>query len=200
MLFPENQSDRENVSRKPSKGSQQDLPTDKSDAGLKQHSRAKKMLLAFTKDHRGKAVEVDGERETMRLLGPDGQELGLAESIDIIGRILASVHERDGEPLQGGAESTVKRIKVGYRTYRGDQNEATCRGVRPTGLFIETPHMLPVGTLLDIDIFPTNAQQEPCFAKGRVAWVCPNADQFSRSPGMGVEFTETLESFTTHLR
>lgn len=39
----------------------------------------------------------------------------------------------------------------------------------------------------------TEKSEEWLPAKGSVAWVCPKADQYTFSPGMGIRFTEISE-------
>ncbi|MDP1756554.1 MAG: PilZ domain-containing protein, partial [Pseudohongiella sp.] len=58
------------------------------------------------------------------------------------------------------------------------------------GLFIESTTPLPVGTKLAMDFSLPEQPSEWIQAKGVVAWVCPKADQYTFSPGMGVRFTD----------
>ena len=58
------------------------------------------------------------------------------------------------------------------------------------GLFTESQSPLSVGTKLSLEFSLPERPNEWLTAKGVVAWVCPKADQYTFSPGMGVRFTD----------
>ena len=63
-------------------------------------------------------------------------------------------------------------------------------GIGGGGLFIESTAPLPVGTKLAMEFSLPEQPVEWIPAKGVVAWVCPKADQYTFSPGMGVRFSD----------
>ncbi len=68
--------------------------------------------------------------------------------------------------------------------------ESRAGGIGGGGLFIESTAPLPVGTKLTVEFVLPDRPAEWLEAKGAVAWVCPKADQYTFSPGMGVRFTD----------
>lgn len=64
------------------------------------------------------------------------------------------------------------------------------RGIGGGGLFIESFTPLTVGTKLVMEFTLPETPNEWLSAKGMIAWVCPKADQYTFSPGMGVRFTD----------
>ena len=77
-----------------------------------------------------------------------------------------------------------------YKTPEGHHFESRAGGIGGGGLFIESQSALPVGTKLVMEFSLPESPNEWLPAKGVVAWVCPKADQYTFSPGMGVRFTE----------
>jgi Tfp pilus assembly protein PilZ len=61
-------------------------------------------------------------------------------------------------------------------------------------MFIESHAPLPVGTKLSMEFSLPEKPDEWLPTKGVVAWVCPKADQYTFSPGMGVQFTEVAQN------
>jgi uncharacterized protein (TIGR02266 family) len=81
-------------------------------------------------------------------------------------------------------------FRVRYNTLEGHQYESRAGGIGGGGLFIESQCPLPAGTKLSIEFSLPERSSEWLSAHGVVAWVCPKADQYTFSPGMGVQFTE----------
>jgi uncharacterized protein (TIGR02266 family) len=81
-------------------------------------------------------------------------------------------------------------FRVKYTTPEGQQFESRAGGIGGGGLFIESVNPLSVGTKLALEFSLPEQPSEWLPAKGLVAWVCPKADQYTFSPGMGVRFTE----------
>jgi uncharacterized protein (TIGR02266 family) len=81
-------------------------------------------------------------------------------------------------------------FRVKYKTPEGQHFESRAGGIGGGGLFIESHSPLPVGTKLALEFSLPEKPSEWLPAKGLVAWVCPKADQYTFSPGMGVRFTE----------
>lgn len=141
--------------------------------------------------HQGKMLVLDCHRETLTLLGSDGQELGtvtwdsVVTHIQAIGRhlVVAPPGVQSGSPLA---------IPVRYRTPDGRQWESRASRAGASAVFIETSHLLPVGTEIIVEMSLPALGFERLEAKGRVAWVCPKRDQYDFSPGLGVTFVGSL--------
>ncbi|OGW64225.1 MAG: hypothetical protein A3H49_07370 [Nitrospirae bacterium RIFCSPLOWO2_02_FULL_62_14] len=147
-----------------------------------------KLPIITTKAHQGKSLEFDAKRETITLLGSDGQTLGTVTWGAVIDYITFSQqHERSNEArLQPRVTLTAK---VRYVAPDGSQVESRATGVGGGGLFIESTMPLAIGTELTVSFSLPDRQGEWLDAKGLVAWVCPKSDQYTFFPGMGVRFT-----------
>jgi type IV pilus assembly protein PilZ len=151
-----------------------------------------RLSVTVTQGHRGKFLEVDCEQETITLLGLEGQQMGTLPWESIIDQILAL---RPPKSSKSSKEARTEprvflSVKVRYSTSEGKRFEGRAGGIGGGGLFIERTSPLPVGTKLKIEFALPERPSEWLEAKGTVAWVCPKADQYTFSPGMGVRFTE----------
>ena len=142
--------------------------------------------------HNGKLLELDYERETIRLLGVGGEQMGTVAWGSVIDLILGMHPQNQPEALRTELMDSLV-VNVRYRTPDGQWFESRPSGVGDEGLFIESNDPLPVGTRLMMEIACSDCPSEWLGAKGTVAWVCPNADQYRFPPGMGVRFTEISE-------
>jgi len=142
--------------------------------------------------HNGKLLELDYERETIRLLGVGGEQMGTVAWGSVIDLILGMHPQNQPEALRTELMDSLV-VNVRYRTPDGQWFESRPSGIGDEGLFIESNDPLPVGTRLMMEIACSDCPSEWLGAKGTVAWVCPNADQYRFPPGMGVRFTEISE-------
>lgn len=148
-----------------------------------------KLPVIVTQGHKGKALELDCEQETITLLGLRGEQLGTLTWESVIDQIMASREPKD--PKEARTDPRVSlSVKVKYSTPEGKLFESRAGGIGGGGLFIESTTPPPVGTKLEIEFALPDGPSEWLEAKGAVAWVCPKADQYTFSPGMGVRFTD----------
>src|SRR5262245_29169372 len=139
--------------------------------------------------HKGKAIEMDASREIITLLGINGEPMGNLSWDFVIDQILA--YRKPPATREARSEPRVTlSFRVKYKTPEGHQYESRAGGIGGGGLFIESLSPLPVGTKLVMEFSLPERSDEWLPAKGLVAWVCPKADQYTFSPGMGVRFTE----------
>ncbi len=139
--------------------------------------------------HRGKVLELDAAREMVTLLGINGDPIGSLSWDFVIDQILAYRKA----PVQKEVRSEPRislTFRVRYNTPEGQRFESRAAGIGGGGLFIESLAPLPVATKLSMEFLLPEQPTEWLPAKGIVAWVCPKADQYTFSPGMGVRFTE----------
>ena len=147
-----------------------------------------KLPVVVTKAHQGKSLELDTKRETIALLASDGQLLGTVGWGAIIDYI--SFSQRQGHPGEARLQPRVSlTAKVRYLASDGSQIESRATGVGGGGLFIESITPVAIGTELTVSFSLPDRSAEWLEAKGKVAWVCPKADQYTFFPGMGVRFT-----------
>lgn len=148
-----------------------------------------KLPLVVTKAHLGKSLELDTKRETITLLGSDGQVLGMVGWGAIVDHII-SFSQQQARPNEARVLPRVSlTAKVRYLASDGSQVESRATGVGGGGLFIESTSPMAVGTEFTVSFALPDRYAEWLEAKGRVAWVCPKADQYTFFPGMGVRFT-----------
>jgi type IV pilus assembly protein PilZ len=79
---------------------------------------------------------------------------------------------------------------VRYGTPGAQPLESRATGIGGGGLFIESASPLPVGTDLELEFTLPERSTQWLRARGTVVWVCPKADQYTFSPGMGIRFTK----------
>lgn len=69
------------------------------------------------------------------------------------------------------------------------------KAVRPEGqhgaLFVETSNTVPVGTIVRLAISVATGAAAQQSIEGSVSFVCPIADQFGYSPGLGIRVIES---------
>ena len=148
-----------------------------------------RLQVIATVSHKGKALELDCERETITVRGLKGEKLGTVTWATIIEQARpVQEPERIAETRSQPRLSLV--LKVKYSTVGGKCIESRAGGIGGGGLFIESLTPLRVGTDLDLEFALPDRPSEWMLAKGTVAWVCPKSDQYTFSPGMGVRFTD----------
>jgi uncharacterized protein (TIGR02266 family) len=139
--------------------------------------------------HKGKTIELDSAREIITLLGINGEPMGNLSWDFVIDQILA--YRKPPASRESRTEPRVTlSFRVKYRTPEGQQFESRAGGIGGGGLFIESQSPLTIGTKLMMEFSLPERPSEWLPAKGVVAWVCPKADQYTFSPGMGVRFTD----------
>jgi len=79
---------------------------------------------------------------------------------------------------------------VRYVTADGERANSQASRIGPDGLFIESSNPLPIGTKIVVEFALPESPLEWIEARGVVAWICPKADQYEFSQGMGVKFVE----------
>lgn len=83
-------------------------------------------------------------------------------------------------------------VIVRYSTADGERFNGRASCIGPDGLFIESSNPLPIGTKIIVEFALPESPLEWLEAKGVVAWICPKADHYEFSQGMGVKFVELL--------
>ncbi|WP_455377372.1 PilZ domain-containing protein [Petrachloros mirabilis] len=139
--------------------------------------------------HKGKTIELDSAREVVTLLGINGEQMGNLSWDFIIDQILAYRKPPAAREVRTEPRVTLA-FRVRYKNPEGQHFESSAGGIGGGGLFIESQAPLPIGTKLTMEFALPEYPNEWLPAKGVVAWVCPRADQYTFSPGMGVRFTD----------
>jgi uncharacterized protein (TIGR02266 family) len=139
--------------------------------------------------HKGKVIELDVTREMVVLWGINGDVIGSLSWDFVIDQILS--YRKGSVQQEVRSEPRISlAFRVRYNSPEGSRFESRAGGIGGGGLFIESQAPLPVGTRLAMEFSLIEESEEWMPAKGTVAWVCPKADQYTFSPGMGVRFTE----------
>ena len=148
-----------------------------------------KLPVSLSLRHKGKVLELDASREIVNLLGNNGEAIGSLSWDFVIDQILA--YRKPALPKETRSEPRINlAFRVRYKTPEGDRYDSRAGGIGGGGLFIESTTPLQVGTKLAMEFSLPEQPSEWIQAKGVVAWVCPKADQYTFSPGMGVRFTD----------
>lgn len=148
-----------------------------------------KLIVPANRRHSGKTIELDQAHEVLILRGVSGELIGSISWDAIIDQVLA-YHEAK-PPQESRREPRVSlALHVRYRTPDGQSFESRAGGIGGGGIFIESTEPLPAGTHLSLEFTLPDKPSEWLAARGVVAWVCPKADQYTCSPGMGIKFNE----------
>lgn len=148
-----------------------------------------KYPVASSLRHKGKTIELDPAREIITLIGLNGEQMGNLSWDFVIDQILAYRKPPVSKEARSEPRVTLS-FQVRYKTPEGQQFESRAGGIGGGGLFIESQCPLSVGTKLTMEFSLPERTNEWLAAKGVVAWICPKADQYTFSPGMGVRFTD----------
>lgn len=145
--------------------------------------------------HKGKLLELDSERETITLIGQQGEVLGRATWDSVIDQIQATSVPHPPAPVRRHPRVSLS-IAVRYRTADGVFVQSRTSGIGGGGLFIECPTPPPVGTTLFVEFALPDRTDDWLKATCAVAWICSRPDQYQFQPGIGVKFLEiSLEAF-----
>jgi len=139
--------------------------------------------------HKGKALELDCERELITVRGSKGEKLGSVTWASIIEQARPLPEPDRWKELRDQPRLSLV-LKVRYTTAGGKTIESRAGGIGGGGLFIESVSPLPVGTGISLEFALPDQPAEWLHAKGAIAWVCPKPDHYTFSPGMGVQFTD----------
>ncbi len=126
------------------------------------------------------------------LLGTNGEQIGSLSWDFVIDQIMA--YRKLSVQKEVRSEPRISlAFQVRYNTQEGQQFESRAGGIGG-GMFIESHAPLPVGTELFMEFSLPEKPDEWLPTEGVVAWVCPKADHYTFSPGMGVQFTEVAQN------
>jgi uncharacterized protein (TIGR02266 family) len=139
--------------------------------------------------HKGKTIEIDSSKEVITLVGINGEPMGSLAWDFLVDQILT--YRKPPQSREARSEPRISlSIRVKYQTPEGTPFESRAGGIGGGGLFIESFTPLAVGTKIAMEFTLPESPSEWLSAKGVIAWVCPKADQYTFSPGMGVRFTD----------
>ena len=148
-----------------------------------------RLPVITTLGHKGKALELDCERELITIRGPKGDKIGSVTWASIIEQARPLPEPDRWNDLRDEPRLSLV-LKVRYTTSGGKTIESRAGGIGGGGLFIESITPLPVGTDITLEFSLPDSPTEWMYAKGTIAWVCPKPDHYTFSPGMGVRFTD----------
>jgi len=148
-----------------------------------------RLPVITTLGHKGKALELDCERELITIRGPKGEKIGSVTWASIIEQARPLPEPDRWNDLRDEPRLSLV-LKVRYTTSGGKTIESRAGGIGGGGLFIESITPLPVGTNITLEFSLPDSPTEWMYAKGTIAWVCPKPDHYTFSPGMGVRFTD----------
>ena len=148
-----------------------------------------KFPVVSSNRHKGKTLEIDSSKEVITLVGINGEPMGSLTWDFLVDQILT--YRKPQQSREARSEPRISlSIRVKYHTPEGTQFESRAGGIGGGGLFIESFTPLAVGTKLAMEFTLPESLGEWLSAKGVIAWVCPKADQYTFSPGMGVRFSD----------
>ena len=153
-----------------------------------------KLPVKISLRHRGKVLELDSEAETMTLLNPTGEPLGVVSWDAVIDFIYGSIKEARSHQAARNYPRSRLAAKVRYVTPDDKHFDSVTCEIGGGGIFIET-HLPPqLGTALSLELVLPDDPTAPINAEGKVAWVRPGEEHYVFFPGMGVQFTEISEA------
>ena len=151
-----------------------------------------KLPVTVTKEHQGKALDIDCDQETITLLNEKGQPLGTLGWGTLIERILSIDDDTRFAHARAYPRAPLA-IKVHCTTAEGKQFDSLTGGVGGGGLFIETSAPLAPGTEMTVEFALPDRPTEKHKVKAKVAWARAKTERYLLFPGIGVQFTEIEE-------
>lgn len=148
-----------------------------------------RLTLTSRDDGPRRYLDLDHEREVVRLLGAQEELLGSVTWETLITLICASAAELAGREKRSSARAPVA-LRVAYGTRHHDEGVSVTRDIGAGGLFIETARPFPAGTELSVSFVLPDPPFERISAKARVAWVRHTAERCLLLPGMGLQFVD----------
>ena len=142
--------------------------------------------------HRGKALQLDTESETITLLGPTDEKLGTAPWEAVIDYIEGYVEEARVRRVRNYPRSPLA-VKVRYQASASTPVDSLTAEIGGGGVFIESGTPLSVGTHIAMEFVLPEDPTMRVHARGKVAWVRPKPERSVLLPGMGVQFTDISE-------
>ena len=152
-----------------------------------------KLPVKLSLRHRGKELELNSESETMKLIGPKGEQLGAASWEAVMDFIQGYVAEARPHLAIRNYPRCPLAVKVSYLTPDHKHFKSITGEIGGGGVFIESKLPPGVGTDLALELVLPDDLTVPVKAKGRVAWIRPRQEHYVFFPGMGVQFTEISE-------
>lgn len=165
------------------------------EVGNQSHSVTKglmKLPVKITGRHRGKALQLDTESETITLLGQTDEKLGTVPWDAVIEYITGYVEEARVRRVRNYPRSPIA-LKIRYQASASKPVESLTAEIGGGGVFIESGTPLRVGTEIAMEFLLPDYPTARVHAKGKVAWVRPKPKRSLLFPGMGVQFTEISE-------
>ncbi len=151
-----------------------------------------KLPIQSSPGDQGSFLQLDPDRETIALLGPNDEILGLVT--------WATMNQFIRKTGTSGFDATRRNypraslaLKVRYKTPDGKQLASVSRDIGGGGLFIETATPLSSETDLDLEVMMPDPPYETISAKGRIVWTRPYSERSVFLPGMGLQFTEITD-------
>ncbi len=152
-----------------------------------------KLPVKISSWHRGKVLGLDSEAETVTLLNPTDEPLGVVSWDAIIDFIHGSIKESRSHQAARNYPRSRLAAKVRYVTPDDKHFDSVTCEIGGGGVFIET-HLPPqVGTPLMLEVLLPDDPTAPINAQGKVAWIRPGEEHYVFFPGMGIQFTEISE-------
>jgi type IV pilus assembly protein PilZ len=152
-----------------------------------------KLPVKISSRHRGKVLGLDSEAETVTLLNPTGEPMGVVSWEAVIDFIHGHVREAQSHRAVRNYPRSRLAAKVRYRTQDHKHFDSVTCEIGGGGVFIET-HLPPqVGTPLTLEVLLPDDPTAPINAQGKVAWIRSGEEHYVFFPGMGIQFTEISE-------
>lgn len=148
-----------------------------------------RVTLTSPADRPERYLELDHEREVVRLLGAHDELLGCVSWEALITLIVTAAADATGPEKRSSPRAPVA-LRVSYRTRDHEEIVGVTRDIGGGGTFIETATPLPRGTELIVDFVLPDPPFEHVRATARVAWVREVAERILFLPGMGVQFVD----------
>jgi type IV pilus assembly protein PilZ len=150
-----------------------------------------------SKKYLGCAVEIDPAGEGLILRNEKGEILLKISVDDLLDRLLSGRTESYGNRRE-------PRVNAVLQLRFGDDGGKRFDGMTGTigtgGLFLESDHLYPIGTPLDLEIKFPHEPEEPICARGEVVWHRAKMERTIHFPGMGIKFNNISETDRERLR
>jgi type IV pilus assembly protein PilZ len=143
-----------------------------------------------SKKYLGCAVEIDLEDRGLIFLNEKGEVLLKISVDELLDRIIAEKNESYGNRREPRVNAA---LQLRFKDPNGKLYDGMTGTIGTGGLFLESDHLYPVGSPLELEIKFPHEPDEPIRAVGEVVWNRARMERTIHFPGMGIKFSRISE-------
>jgi len=135
-------------------------------------------------------VEIDSEGRGLVLVNEKGEVLMRISVDDLLDRLLSEKKESYGNRREPRVNAA---LQLRFKDPNGKRYDGMTGTIGTGGLFLESDHLYPVGSAIELEIKFPHEPDEPVRAVGEVVWNRARMERTIHFPGMGIKFSAISE-------